>query len=340
MANHVVVGLDLGTQNIKISSKALKGVVCEKNVIALEGSRLYAYGDDAYGMYEKAPDNITVSFPIQSGVIANYRDMRDILVAFINKYFKNIKGATIIIAVPTDISEVEKRSYFDLVENCKFKLSNILVCEKPIAAATGLGLSVNSASGMLIVDIGADTTEISVLSLGGIVISRLIKVGGNHMANAISAALKKDNNLVIGQRSAQKILAEIGYAANCQEETMSIVGRDMLSGFPVTSEVKSTAVYEAIKDYLEEITESVKFILERTPPELTSDIIDNGMYVTGGVSRIKNIDVLLSEATELDVNISDNPIENAVLGLEKIASDRELSSLAYSMSSPKNRFYK
>ncbi len=332
-----ILGIDLGTQNIKICSKSNDKILCEKNVIALEGgNRLYAYGDEAYEMYEKAPDNITVSFPIKSGVIADYKDMRDILVSFINKNFKaKMKGSTVIVAVPTDITDVEKRAYHDLVESCKFKLQSIMVCEKPIAAAIGLGLPINDATGLMIIDIGADTTEISVLSLGGIVISKLIKVGGNKMCEALATAIKRDNGLVIGSKTASKLLSEIGYAFEPGDETLKVVGRNALTGFPVSEEIKATAVYEAIKEYFDQIVDSAKFILERTPPELTSDIIDNGIYLTGGVSQIRNIDRLLSRETELDVNLSDTPIENVALGLEKIASSKEFSSLAYSMGGSK-----
>lgn len=328
--NGTVLGIDLGTYNIKICEKNSKLLVCEKNVIAIEnGSKLYAFGDDAYDMYEKAPDNIAVTFPIQGGVIADYNNMQTILNSFFQKHFKNkVKGATVIIAVPTDITEVEKRAYFDLVDSSQNKFQNIYVCEKPIAAAVGLGLPINSANGMLIVDMGADTTEISVLSLGGIVISSLLKVGGNDMAQSIISSIKKEHNLVIGSKTANNLLNELGYAYKPEECTTKVVGRNMITGFPTTVEISSQLVYESIKNHFAQMVESIKFILERTPPELTSDIIDNGIYLSGGVSKVKNADLLFSTETELKVNVCDDPIERVAVGLNQIASERELTPLA------------
>ncbi len=334
-----ILGIDLGTMNMKISSRAGNKILCEKNVIAIEDDRrLYAFGDDAYEMYEKAPDNIKVSFPIKGGVIADFKNMQDILLAFLNENFANqLKGSTVIIAVPTDITEVEKRAYYDLVDGLHLKLSSIMVCDKPIAVAIGLGLPVTTATGMMIIDIGADTTEISVLSLGGIVISKLIKMGGNKMADAIIAAIKRDKELEIGRRSAENILSELGFAKDPEDMTKKVVGRNVRTGFPVSEEISSLEVYDAIKDFFDQIVDSVKFILERTPPELTSDIIDNGMYLSGGVSNIRNIDTLLSEETELDVNKGENPIVNVAMGLEKIAAKPSLAQLATAMGVSKGR---
>ena len=336
-----VLGIDMGTQNIKISSKSGATIICEKNAIALNGASMYAFGDDAYDMYEKTPDNITVSFPVRDGVIADYRNMRDELVSFINKYFpQGIKDSTVIVAIPTDISEVEKRSYFELVESCRFKLSSVRVCEMPIASAIGLGLPVNDPTGMMLIDLGADTTEVSVISLGGLVLSRLIKTGGNKMAECIVNSVKEEKGLVIGEKTAQALLREVGFATDPDDSVMKTVGRNVMTGYPVTIEISAKEVYESIKDQFEMITEAIVYILERTPPELSSDIIENGIYLTGGVSMIKNIDKLITNETELPVNISDSPIENAAKGLEKIAKDKSLSQLSYTIDSPKNRFFR
>ncbi len=336
-----ILGIDMGTQNIKISSKGGKSIICEKNVIAMNGTSMYAFGDDAYDMFEKTPDNITVSFPVKDGVIADYRNMRDELIAFIHKYFpQGIKDSTVIVAIPTDISEVEKRSYFELVESCKFKLSSVRVCEIPLACAIGLGLPVNDATGMMVIDFGADTTEISVISLGGLVLSKLVKTGGNKMAECIASYVKENKSLYIGAKSAESLLCNIGFATEPDESVMKTIGRNMLTGYPVTLEISAAEVYEAIKDQFDMISEAILYILERTPPELSSDIIENGIYLTGGVSKIKNLDKFITGETELSVNLSGSPIENAAKGLEKIASDKELSQLAYTIDSPKNRFFR
>jgi rod shape-determining protein MreB len=328
----ISLGIDMGTCNLKVYEKSKDTMYSEKNVIAIEnGTRLYAFGDDAFDMYEKAPDSINVSFPIQNGVIADFRNMQTIMTSFVNRHIKGkLKNCEVIVAVPTDITEVEKRAFYDLIAGSTIHTQNIFVCEKPIAAAVGLGLPVNTATGMLIVDIGADTTEISVLSLGGIVLSRLIKVGGNKMDENIIASVKKNHNLIIGRKTANALLREIGYAYQPQEAVMSVVGRDVVTGLPTSVEINSKLVYDAIKELFDQIVDAIKFILERTPPELTSDIIDNGMHLTGGVANIRNIARLFAKETELEVKVSQNPEDDVVVGLNRVASDNELKYIAYS----------
>ena len=178
-----VYGIDLGTCNLKIFCKATGKVINEKNTIAIVNkNQLYAFGDDAYAMYEKAPDNIKVSFPVVNGVIADYNNMQTMIGELLEKHVKNhIKNAEFIVAVPTDITEVEKKAFFDLFYKSRFKPRNVLLCEKPIADAVGLELDVNSPTGFMIVNIGADTTEISVISLGGLVLSDLLHFGGRRI---------------------------------------------------------------------------------------------------------------------------------------------------------------
>lgn len=335
-----VYGIDLGTCNLKIFCKATGKVINEKNTIAIVNkNQLYAFGDAAYAMYEKAPDTIQVSFPIINGVIADYNNMQTMVGEVLDKHVKNhTKGAEYIVAVPTDVTEVEKKAFFDLFYKSRFKPKNVQVCDRPIADAVGLDLDVMSPTGHMIVNIGADTTEISVISLGGLVLSELLHFGGKRIDESIISYMKRNFSLVIGQKTAMYIKETLGCAVPEKEErTAKIVGRDIVSGLPIEMEISSKVVYEAIKDNLNSICNSIKRILEKTPPELARDIIHSGIYITGGSSKINKLDELFTQITNIRVNSCEYPEESAVRGLNKIVSDEKLKKLAYSM---KTRIYR
>ncbi|MCI8894249.1 MAG: rod shape-determining protein [Lachnospiraceae bacterium] len=333
MGNNVY-GIDLGTCNLKIFCKATGKVINEKNTVAIVNkNQLYAFGDDAYAMYEKAPESIQVSFPVINGVIADYNNMQTMIAELMEKYAKNhIKGAEFVIAVPTDITEVEKKAFFDLFYKSRFKPRSVLLCEKPIADAVGLDLDVNSPTGYMIVNIGADTTEISVISLGGLVLSELLHFGGKRLDESIMSHLKRQYSLVIGEKTACFLKEELGCAIpEAEEKTATIVGRDVVSGLPVEMEITTSIVYEAIKESLASICTSIKMILERTPPELARDIIHSGIYLTGGASQISCLDRLFADTTNIRVNLCEYPEESAVRGLNKIVSEEKFKKLAFSM---------
>lgn len=335
-----VYGIDLGTCNLKVFCKATGKVINEKNAIAIVNkNQLYAFGDLAYAMYEKAPDTIQVSFPIVNGVIADYNNMQTMIGEVLDKHVKNhTKGAEYIVAVPTDITEVEKKAFFDLFYKSRFKPKNVQVCERPIADAVGLELDVMSPTGYMIVNIGADTTEISVISLGGLVLSELLHFGGKRIDESIINYLKRNFSLVIGQKTAMYLKETLGCALPEEgERTAKIVGRDIVSGLPIEMEISSKVIYEAIKDNLNSICNSIKMILEKTPPELAKDIIHAGIYITGGSSKISKLDALFTQITNIKVNSCEYPEESAVRGLNKIVSDEKLKKLAYSM---KTRIYR
>ncbi|MCI8494452.1 MAG: rod shape-determining protein [Lachnospiraceae bacterium] len=335
-----VYGIDLGTCNLKIFCKATGKVINEKNTIAIVNKhQLYAFGNDAYAMYEKAPDNIKVSFPVVNGVIADYNNMQVMIGEVLEKHVKShLKGAEFIVAVPTDITEVEKKAFFDLFYKSRFKPRNVLLCEKPIADAVGLQLDVNSPTGFMIVNIGADTTEISVISLGGLVLSDLLHFGGRRIDESIISHMKRNFGLVIGEKTAMYLKETLSCALpENGEQTEIIVGRDVVSGLPIEMEVTSTVVYEAVKDHLNTICNSIKMILEKTPPELARDIIHSGIYITGGSSKIRRLDELFTQITNIRVNTCEFPEESAVRGLNKIVSDEKYRKLAFSM---KARIYK
>lgn len=331
MAN--IYGIDLGTCNLKIFSKHSNKIIKEKNTIAIiNKNQLYAYGNEAYAMYEKAPENINVTFPIVNGVIADFNNVQTMIFDFLEKHVKGkIHGAEYIVAVPTDITEVEKKAFFDLFYKSKVKPKNVLLCEKPIADAVGLGLDVNEPTGVMIVDIGADTTEISVISLGGLVLSDLLHFGGNRIDESIISHIKRTYNLVIGQKTAKSLKENLGSGLPGREEGMVIVGRDLVSGLPIELEINAQTVYEAIKDNLNSICNSIKMILEKTPPEVAKDIIHAGIYITGGGSKIQNLDELFTQITNIRVNTCENPEESVVRGLNKIVSDEKYKRLTFNM---------
>lgn len=334
MTNNVY-GIDLGTCNMKVYCKATNKILNEKNTIALVNKdQIYAFGDDAYAMYEKAPESIQVTFPVSGGVIADFNNLQNMLQIFLEKQVKGkLRGAEYIVAVPTDITEVEKKAFFDMFFKSKLKPKSVLLCEKPIADAVGLGLDVNEPTGIMLVDIGADTTEISVISLGGLVLSDLLHSGGNKIDESIITYVKRKYNLVIGQKTAQSMKERLGSGVPGKEETMIVVGRDVVSGLPIEMEMSGTVVYEAIKDNLSSICNSIKMILEKTPPELAKDIIHSGIYITGGSSQIHDLDKLFRQITGIEINTCEEPEECVVRGLIKIVSDNKFKHLAFSMKS-------
>jgi rod shape-determining protein MreB len=332
MTNNVY-GIDLGTCNMKVYCKATNKILNEKNTIALiNKNQIYAYGDAAYAMYEKAPEHIQVTFPVVSGVIADFNNLQTMLQIFLEKNAKGkLKGAEFIVAVPTNITKVEEKAFFDMLYKSKLKPKSVLLCEKPIADAVGLGLDVNEPTGIMVVDIGGDTTEISVISLGGLVLSELLHSGGNKIDESIITYVKRNYNLVIGQKTAQNMKETLGSGVPGNEDTMIVVGRDVVSGLPIEMEMSGSVVYEAIKDNLSSICSSIKRILEKTPPELAKDIIHSGIYITGGGSQIHDLDQLFREITGISINTCNDPEECVVRGLVKIVSDNKYKHLAFSM---------
>lgn len=331
--NNNIYCIDLGTCNMKIFCKSIGKILNEKNTIAIVNkNQMYAYGDAAYAMYEKAPETINVTFPITNGVIADFNHVQNMIFDFLETRTRGkVHGAEFIVAVPTDITEVEKKAFFDLFYKSKVKPRNVLLCEKPIADAVGLGLDVNEPTGVMIVDIGADTTEISVISLGGLVLSDLLHFGGNRIDESIISHIKRTYNLVIGQKTAKSLKEILGSGLPGREESMVIVGRDLVSGLPIELEISAEVVYEAIKDNLNSICNSIKMILEKTPPEVAKDIIHAGIYITGGASRIKDLDSLFTQITNIRVNTCETPEESVVRGLIKIASDSKYKHLTFNM---------
>ena len=330
MTNNVF-GVDLGTCNIKIYDRHADQIYKEKNIIAIANKKdVFAIGDEAFEMYEKAPANINVFFPMNNGVISNINAMQQLLSKFLNRHSKgNLKGSEFIMTFSNDITEVEKKAFHDVVLNSNFKPKQVDMVEKAVADAVGLGVDVKSAKGVMIINIGADTTEIAIISLGGIVISRLIHVGGNQLDEDIQNVLKREYNFYIGDKTAENLKKQLACATDCEESSAKAYGIDVVTGLPVEVDVPASLIFEAISDHLHTIIDSVKIILERTPPELAADIVANGVYVTGGSSRIRNLDKFIRKETNLKANIVDEPEESVVRGLATIIADDSLRSLNF-----------
>ena len=327
-----VFGIDLGTNNIKIYNRADDTILVEKNMIAIENkNNVFAYGDSAFDMYEKAPSNIHISYPLSNGVIADIHNMEKIVRFFLNDLTGNsIKSADYYIAVPTDITEVEKRAFYDLIRDANVKAKKIMVVEKAVADGLGLDIDVKNSQGVLIVNVGFDTTEISILSLGGIVLSRLIKVGGQKFDDSIRAAVRKQYNLIIGGKTAENVKISL---ANLEKENKGAVvyGRDIVTGLPVERELPTAMIDESLIEHFYTIIDNIKVILERTPPELAADIYRHGIYLTGGASQVSHLAELIQKGTGLKVNVSENPITSVALGLSRIIKDDNLKTVAYSI---------
>lgn len=328
-------GIDMGTGNLKIFDRSTGKVVNEKNAIAIvDGDRMYAYGDEAYSMYEKAPDTIQVSFPIINGVIADFDNMQTMLLEILeNRIGAKLKGADIVIAVPNDITEVEKKAFYDMFAKTKIKARSIRLCEKPLADAMGMDIDITEPTGVMVVDMGADTTEISVISLGGLVISNLLPYGGNRLDDAIVTYLKRKFNLVIGRKTAKSLKENIGSALKGQGTSMTIVGRDVVSGLPIEMSIDSQVVYEGIRDELNNLATNIKMILEKVPPELAKDIVHSGIYITGGGSNIADIAEFFSGVTNIKTNVSEYGEETVARGLDKVLSDEKFHRFGYTMKS-------
>ncbi|MDE7351723.1 MAG: rod shape-determining protein [Acetatifactor sp.] len=331
MANNAF-GIDLGTNNIKIYSRSDENVLIEKNMIAIENKNtLFAYGNSAFEMYEKAPGNIHISYPLSNGVIADIKNMETLIQYFIGDLQKGIaKPADFYIAVPTDVTEVEKRAFYDLIKDAGVKARKIMVVEKAVADGLGLDIDVKNSQGVMVVNVGYETTEISILSLGGIVLSRLIKTGGLKFDEAIRTAVRKKFSLVIGGKTSETVKIQLK-DLEAEGRGAVVYGRDIVTGLPVEREIPTKLVDEALEEHFNSIIDNVKVILERTPPELAADIYRHGIYLTGGASQVSHLAERLAMGTGLRVNVSENPSISVVMGLAKIIKDENYRSVAYAI---------
>lgn len=325
------IGIDLGTANTLVHVKGKGIVVREPSVVAInkETKQVLAVGDAAKEMLGRTPGNIVAIRPMKDGVIADYDITQKMIKYFIQKACPNsgFFKPRVIVCVPSGVTEVEKRAVEEAVMQAGAKEAYLI--EEPMAASIGAGLPVDEPMGSMVVDIGGGTSEVAVISLGGIVASVSLRVGGDELDDSIIQYIKKNHNLAIGERTAEEIKIKIGSAYPIENETsMEIRGRDLISGLPKTITLTSTEVREALSEPVSSIVDAIKATLEKTPPELASDIIVSGIVLTGGGAMLRGLDMLITIETGMPVSIADNPLDCVAIGtgtvLNEIATLRKV----------------
>jgi rod shape-determining protein MreB len=329
------LAIDLGTANTLVYVKG-EGIVCnEPSVVAVQkesrgAKKVLAVGAEAKRMLGRTPGNISAIRPLKDGVIADFEVAEAMLRYFIQKIHnrRTLVRPRIVIGVPFGITEVEKRAVRESAESAGAR--EVYLVEEPMAAAIGAGLPITEPTGNMIVDIGGGTTEVAVISLAGIVFSKSVRVGGDKMDEAIVQYIKRKYNLLIGERTAELIKITIGSASPGNEvQTMEIKGRDLVAGVPKTIEITDEEIRDSLLEPINQIVEAVRIGLERTPPELASDIVDKGIVLAGGGALLRNLDTLLREETGLPVMLADDPLTAVVMGagkaLDEIGLLREIA---------------
>jgi len=327
------MAIDLGTANTLVYVKGRGIVLNEPSVVAMKDNNgvmvPFAFGNEAKLMLGRTPAKIDAKRPLKDGVIADFQSAEEMIKHFISRVHNKksfIKPRPlIIICVPSGSTPVERRAIQEAAENAGAR--EVFLIEEPMAAAIGAGLPVTEPTGSMIVDIGGGTTEVAVLSLGGIVYARSVRVGGDKMDEAIISYIRRYGNLLIGETTAEKIKKEIGAACapeNGEGRTIEIKGRDLMNGVPKEIMLSEYQIAESLVEPVGQIIEAVKVALECTPPELSSDIVDKGIVLTGGGAQLHNLDLVLSNATSLPVFVADQPLNCVALGSGRVLENPEL----------------
>lgn len=333
------IGIDLGTASVLVNIKDRGIALCEPSVVAIdkESGKLYAVGEEAQKMLGRTPGNIVAIRPMREGVISDYSTTEMMLKYFIRKVSRNkMFKPRIMICVPSGVTEVEERAVIDAATQAGGR--QVYLIEEPIAAAIGAGLDISRACGSMVVDVGGGTSDVAVISLGGIVVSDSIKVAGDKFDEAIVKYIRKRYNAVIGDRTAEEVKIKIGsvYPMD-QERTMEIRGRSLVSGLPQSITVSSEEIREALGEVASMIVDTVHVVLERTPPELVGDIAENGIVMTGGGALISGLDRLLMEKTGIKVYLADDPLSCVAKGtgaaLDNLHVLRDKASYMYEQHS-------
>ncbi|MCD4669104.1 MAG: rod shape-determining protein [Actinomycetia bacterium] len=318
------MGIDLGTANTLVYVKH-KGIVLEEpSIVAIEKDKKYilAVGREAKRMIGRTPGNIVAIRPLKDGVIADFDTTEKMLRYFIQKVHKNVTFARprIVICVPSGITPVEKKAVLEATEQAGARSAYII--EEPLAAAIGANLPIDEPTGSMIVDIGGGTSEVAIISLGGIVVSQSLRIGGDEMDEAVIYYLKKEHNLLIGERTSEKVKMEIGSAFPLEnEEKMEINGRDLVTGLPKTIIITSQQIRKALEKPVGDIVNSIVEVLDETPPELSSDIMKRGIFLAGGGSLLKGLAERISRETHCPVYIAEEPLAAVAIGAGKCVED-------------------
>ena len=320
------IGMDLGTSNILLTIKGKGIVLNEPSVVAInrQNNQIVATGHEAKEMLGRTPEQIRAVRPMKDGVIADFTAAQMMIRNVITKVCKryNAGRPRVVVGVPSGITEVEERAVEEAVTQAGAR--EVYLIEEPMAAAIGANMDIAEPSGNIIVDIGGGTTEVAVVSLGGVVVSNSIRIAGDDLDEDIVNHVKRERNLAIGETTAEQIKKEIGCAMPLMSEaSMEVRGRDLSSGLPETITVTSSEIEEAMKESISKIVDVVKLTLEKTPPELASDIMEKGIVLAGGGALIKNLDKLISEKTDMPVYVAEEPLDCVVKGTGKTLEDLE-----------------
>ena len=314
------LAIDLGTANTLIYIKGKGIVLNEPSIVAFDknSKRIIALGNKAKEMQGREHKEIRVTRPMRDGVIADFEIAEGMIRAFIKRVRPGVLSSRrVVMAVPSGVTEVEKRAVRDSAEHAGAKEVHLMA--EPMAAAIGIGIDVDAAVGNMIIDIGGGTTEIAVIALSGIVNEESIRIAGDEMNYAIMQFFKRNHNILIGERTAEAIKCEVGSAVPLKEEiTIQVKGRDLVGGIPKTTEVSSVEIREALNDSIVQIIEGVRQTLERTPPELSADILDRGVMLTGGGALLKGLDERIKMETNLPVHVAEDPLTAVVMGAGKV----------------------
>jgi len=320
------IGIDLGTANTLVHVQGRGILLREPSVIAIEVEtrKVLAVGEEAKRMLGRTPGNVVAIRPLKDGVIADFDHTEQMLRGFIRKVNRrnSFIHPQVVVGIPSGVTEVERRAVIDAAK--KAGAQDAYLMEEPMAAAIGSGLPVSEPTGSMIVDIGGGTTEVAVISLGGIVTAKSVRIAGDEIDEAIAAYIRKVYNLLIGDRTAEEVKLQIGSAYPLDEElTMEVRGRDLVTGLPRMARVSSVEIREAINDPLYAIVEGVKLTLEATPPELSSDIMDRGIVLAGGGALLRGLDKLISAETQMPVHIAPDPLSAVATGTGKALEESE-----------------
>ena len=328
------LGIDLGTANTLVYMRGRGIVIREPSVVAVrdDTKEILAVGQGAKEMIGRTPGNVIAIRPLRDGVIADFEITQEMLKYFIRRISKKRLNyrPRVLISIPSGVTEVERRAVEEAAREAGAKEAYLI--DEPMAAAIGAGLPISEPTGSMIVDIGGGTTEVAIISLGGVVTSRSIRVAGNKIDESIIFHIKKRYNLMIGERTAEAIKIEIGttYSGETDRE-VRVRGRDLVTGLPKTLVLHSQEVMEAMNDNLTDIIEAIRYTLERTPPELAADIMDRGIMLTGGGALLKGLDRLIAKETGMPVTVSENPLDCVVIGtgkaLEQIDTLKKIASV-------------
>lgn len=323
------IGIDLGTANTLVYLKGKGIVMREPSVVAVntrgKDLTVVGVGHEAKAMIGRTPGSIVAVRPLKDGVIADFDITAKMLELFIKKVCGNTRffAPRVVICIPSGVTEVESRAVRDAAIHAGAR--DVRVIEEPMAAAIGAGLPISEPSGNMVVDIGGGTSEVAVISLGGIVASRSVRVGGDEFDQSIIAYIKRKYNLLVGERTAEQIKIEIGSAYPLDDESsLEIKGRNLVDGLPKNISVRSEEIREALSESLDKVVEAIKETLERTPPELSADIIDHGIVLTGGGALLRGLDQLVQSETGIDVHVAENPLDCVAMGTGMVLDNYDL----------------